>query len=108
MIVTKFNILVTYSKRCRKSVRHRSVLQNPSHICNTWKFKVSINYHKPTVLYQFLSFYSCVKVVFKYTEQLSGLKLIENDTLLHIACRQGYIEIVKYLLGQSPADPNVW
>ena len=51
--------------------------------------------------------HSCVTVVFNCRQQISVSDVIDNNTLLHIACRHGYFEIVKYLLGRG-ADPNVW
>ena len=46
-------------------------------------------------------------VVFNCGQQISVSEIIDNDTLLHIACRHGYFEIVKYLLGRG-ADPDKW
>jgi len=54
----------------------------------------------------FLSLFSCVKLLYEYKSQLS-LSENDSDSPLHIACRCGHFELVKYLLSQG-ADLEIW
>ena len=52
--------------------------------------------------------YSCVKLLFEEcNDDVSGHTEHNDDTPLHIACRYGHLEIVKYLLSQK-ASPDIW
>jgi len=52
-------------------------------------------------------FYSCVKLLFEYDIELAGHTDGSDDTPMHIACRHGHFEIVKYLFSQK-AGAEKW
>ena len=51
-------------------------------------------------------YYRCVKLLCDYDCDLKIKTDLEHDTALHIAAREGYLEILKYLLNQG-LDPEL-
>ena len=49
-----------------------------------------------------------MKVIYECKEQVPVSDDINEATPLHIACQHGYIEIVKYLLGQGATPSFCW
>ena len=50
--------------------------------------------------------YRCVKLICKYDCDLKIKTDLEHDTALHIAAREGHLEILKFLLNQG-LDPEL-
>ena len=96
---------------CKKFGTSKWVLHACSLYCSwTWSFEVSlVSYiiNMFSTLAGLKCFYSCVKLLLEYNIELAGHRDSSKDTPLHIACRHGHFEIVKYLFSQK-ASAEIW